>query len=158
MGKTERLAVRTPVGVLQLERGAWGLVAVRFGGRVPRGPVRDLLLERAASELRGYFRGKTQTFDVPLELKGTRFERRVWRALARVPFGATVSYGRLAAAAGVRGARAVGQACARNPIAIVVPCHRVLAADGRLGGYAWGGRVKSRLLAHERRVLGGRSR
>jgi methylated-DNA-[protein]-cysteine S-methyltransferase len=89
-------------------------------------------------------------FDVPVEPRGTPFQERVWRALLRVPFGATCSYGDLARAAGRPGAaRAVGGANHANPIALIVPCHRVIAADGTLGGYGGGLDKKAWLLRHE---------
>jgi len=89
--------------------------------------------------------------DLPLDVRGTAFQRRVWDALRRVPAGTTVSYAQLAAAIGAPAAvRAVAGACAANPLAVAVPCHRVLRADGGLSGYRWGPERKRRLLAAER--------
>jgi len=88
--------------------------------------------------------------DLPLDVRGTAFQRQVWEALARVGAGSTVSYAELAAAAGSPAAvRAVAGACAANPLAVVVPCHRVLRSDGSLSGYRWGVERKRRLLAAE---------
>lgn len=107
-------------------------------------------LRRAVKTLQVYFRGKQRTLNLPLDLRGTAFERRVWQALRRIPRGKTTSYGRLAARLGrPRAVRAVGRAVGLNPIAIVVPCHRVIGGDGRLVGYASGLRRKARLLALE---------
>jgi methylated-DNA-[protein]-cysteine S-methyltransferase len=101
-------------------------------------------------QLDEYFAGARTAFDLPLAPRGTPFQRRVWEELARIPFGATVTYGELAARVGHPGAaRAVGAAVARNPISIVVPCHRVVGADGTLTGYAGGVARKAYLLAHE---------
>lgn len=87
---------------------------------------------------------------VPLDLRGTPFQLRVWRALTEIPAGTTVSYAELARCVGHPGAaRAVGSACAANPIAILVPCHRVVRADGTLGGYGPGQARKRALLACE---------
>jgi AraC family transcriptional regulator of adaptative response/methylated-DNA-[protein]-cysteine methyltransferase len=87
---------------------------------------------------------------VPLDIRGTAFQWRVWRALARIPVGQTRSYGAVAASLGNRKAsRAVARACATNPVALVVPCHRVVGADGSPGGYRWGRDVKKRVLEAE---------
>jgi AraC family transcriptional regulator, regulatory protein of adaptative response / methylated-DNA-[protein]-cysteine methyltransferase len=83
-------------------------------------------------------------------LKGTDFQRRIWRALLEIPHGQTTTYGELAKKAGCHGAaRAVGQAVGSNPVAVLVPCHRVVASDGSLGGYAWGPARKRALLRAE---------
>jgi len=93
------------------------------------------LLAKARDQLEEYFAGRRTRFDLPLDPPGTPFQRRVWQALAAIPFGQTRSYGDLAAELGTA-PRALGGACGRNPIPVVIPCHRVLAADGRLGGYS----------------------
>jgi O-6-methylguanine DNA methyltransferase len=83
-------------------------------------------------------------------LKGTPFQRRVWRARLEIPRGTTVTYGELARRLkNPRASRAVGQAVGANPLAVLVPCHRVLAANGALGGFAWGPEMKRALLAGE---------
>jgi AraC family transcriptional regulator of adaptative response/methylated-DNA-[protein]-cysteine methyltransferase len=88
---------------------------------------------------------------LPLDIRGTAFQRRVWEELRRIPVGATWSYAELAARVGSpRGARAVAAACGANPLAVVVPCHRVAGSDGSLGGYHWGVTRKQRLLDKER--------
>lgn len=90
---------------------------------------------------------------LPLDLRGTAFQRRVWEALRRIPLGETRSYGGLAAEMGApASARAVARACARNPVALAVPCHRVVGADGDLTGYRWGVPRKAALLAGEKRA------
>jgi methylated-DNA-[protein]-cysteine S-methyltransferase len=108
------------------------------------------LWRRLRSQLMEYFAGTRRQFHLPLELRGTAFQRSVWRGLERIPFGATISYGALAAAVGHPGSgRAVGAALGRNPVAIVVPCHRVIGADGSLTGYASGLARKRWLLEWE---------
>jgi methylated-DNA-[protein]-cysteine S-methyltransferase len=98
------------------------------------------------AQLREYFAAERTSFDVPLVMNGNPFERRVWRALQDIPYGATASYGELARGIGQpSAARAVGIANARNPIAVIVPCHRVIGADGALTGYG-GGLERKRLL------------
>ena len=112
----------------------------------------DAGLAREVAELEAYFAGELREFEMAVEPGGTPFRRRVWAALARIPYGETWSYGELARAAGLgRGAaRAVGAANGANPVAIVLPCHRVIGADGRLVGYGGGLDRKAWLLAHER--------
>ena len=103
-------------------------------------------LKQAKRELAEYFAGKRQHFDVALDPEGTPFQRSVWKAISRVGFGKTITYGTLAAKAGRPGsARAAGAATGRNPIGIIVPCHRILGANGSLTGYA-GGLARKRAL------------
>jgi AraC family transcriptional regulator of adaptative response/methylated-DNA-[protein]-cysteine methyltransferase len=98
-----------------------------------------------------YLYGKVETIDVPLDVSGSRFQRRVWAALRKIPRGETRSYSDVAREIGVpRGARAVAQACAANPVPVVTPCHRVIEKSGRLGGYARGVWRKRQLLRLER--------
>jgi methylated-DNA-[protein]-cysteine S-methyltransferase len=101
----------------------------------------------ARNQLEQYFAGERRDFELTLALHGPAFHKRVWEALLTIPYGATRSYGQIAAQVGDPGAaRAVGYANGRNPIAIVVPCHRVIGADGRLTGYGGGLARKRRLL------------
>lgn len=107
----------------------------------------------AAAELQAYAQGRLQRFSVPLDLRGTPFQRRVWEALLQIPFGETRSYGQIATGLGnPRAVRAVGGANHNNPVAIIVPCHRVIGASGALVGYGGGLALKERLLAFERSV------
>lgn len=102
-------------------------------------------------QLAEYFAGVRQTFDVPLKLSGTPFQRRVWQELTQIPFGTTLSYAQLAARVGNPNAtRAVGAANGRNPVSILVPCHRVIGANGKLTGYGGGVDNKDWLLQWER--------
>jgi methylated-DNA-[protein]-cysteine S-methyltransferase len=102
------------------------------------------------TELGEYFAGKRKTFDVKLAPEGTEFQRAAWKALTKIPFGQTRSYGEQAAAIGKpKAMRAIGAANGRNPIAIVVPCHRVIGANGTLTGYAGGLDKKEFLLKLE---------
>jgi AraC family transcriptional regulator of adaptative response/methylated-DNA-[protein]-cysteine methyltransferase len=95
-------------------------------------------------------RGSGLALDLPLDVRGTAFQWRVWRALRDIPFGETRSYSEIAAAIGQpRAVRAVARACATNPVGLVVPCHRVVAKSGDPGGYRWGAERKRRLLALE---------
>jgi len=123
-------------------------VAARLSPRLLEAPGR---LDRVRRELDEYFAGRRTTFDLDVDWAlVTPFARRVLRATAAVPFGATTSYGRVAAAAGSpRGSRAAGNALGSNPVPIVVPCHRVLHAGGGLGGYTGGLDRKLHLLRLE---------
>jgi len=115
------------------------------------------LERRLEADLRRYFAGERVRFRFALGDKGaTPFQRAVWRALRRIPYGEVRSYGWVAKAVGrPRAARAVGRACGANPWPIVVPCHRVIAADGSLGGYSAGLRWKRLLLGLEGASLAG---
>ena len=105
-----------------------------------------------AHEIVRHLEGETSRVDVPLDVRATAFQWRVWNALRGIPVGQTRSYAEIARAVGApRGARAVAQACAANPVALVVPCHRVVRGDGNPGGYRWGERRKVLLLEQERR-------
>jgi len=106
---------------------------------------------RVGALLDAYAADGAVVFDIPLDLRGSAFQRRVWAELRAIPPGETVTYGELARRVGRPGAaRAVGSAVARNPVSIVVPCHRVVGSDGSLTGYAGGVERKRWLLAHER--------
>jgi methylated-DNA-[protein]-cysteine S-methyltransferase len=104
----------------------------------------------AVSQLRAYFAGQLRRFDLPLDMRGTDFQLRVWRELERIPYGETRSYLEIAEAIGApRAVRAVGAANGANPIPIVVPCHRVIGSSGKLVGYGGGLPLKKRLLQLE---------
>ena len=109
---------------------------------------------RVEEQLAEYFEGRRARFDVALELAGSPFQRRVWRALQEIPYGETVSYGELARRVGApSAARAVGVANRENPVAVIVPCHRVIGADGSLTGFGGGLERKRLLLELESGVL-----
>jgi AraC family transcriptional regulator of adaptative response/methylated-DNA-[protein]-cysteine methyltransferase len=103
-------------------------------------------------KVRAFVAGEGSLARVPLDIRGTVFQRRVWEELRRIPRGETRTYREIARAIGAPAAvRAVGSACGANPVALVVPCHRAVRTDGGLGGYAWGLPVKERLLETEKR-------
>jgi len=110
------------------------------------GPALDGWLEQIVASIESPGRG----LDLPLDIRGTAFRRRVWQALREIPPGETVTYAELAARIGRPGsARAVAGACAANRIAVAIPCHRVIRGDGGLGGYRWGTERKRALLDRE---------
>lgn len=109
------------------------------------------LLKAAAEQLEEYLSGERKSFDLPLNPKGTEFQKKVWNVLKTIPYGETRSYKQVAEAVGKpAAARAVGMANNRNPIMIVVPCHRVIGANGDLVGYGGGLDLKARLLKLEK--------
>ena len=111
----------------------------------------DPEFEALVAQVIGLVEQPAKQVDLPVDLRGTAFQHRVWQALRRIPAGATVTYAALAAEMGAAGAmRAVGRACGANPVAVVIPCHRVVRTDGTASGYAWGLERKAELLARER--------
>jgi methylated-DNA-[protein]-cysteine S-methyltransferase len=111
----------------------------------------DNVFADAVEQLNAYFAGELTDFDLELDLQGTLFQRRVWEALLKIPYGETRSYGEIAVQVGAPGsARAVGLANGHNPIAIIVPCHRVIGANGKLTGYGGGVDRKLTLLELEK--------
>lgn len=154
---TAQVLIDTPLGRVRLARTYRGLAGLWFEGQKHHpGELPTLhhgddpLLCEAAAQLQRYFAGTLMRFDLPLDLRGTPFQRAVWQALLRIPAGRTCSYGELAHAIGKpAAARATGAAVGRNPVPLVVPCHRVLGAGGALTGYAGGVERKRALLALE---------
>jgi methylated-DNA-[protein]-cysteine S-methyltransferase len=110
----------------------------------------NLFLMEAARQLRAYFARKLRDFDLPLDMQGTAFQKRVWKELEKIPYGETRSYMQVAVAVGApQAVRAVGAANGSNPVPIVVPCHRVIGSSGKLTGYGGGLPLKKRLLELE---------
>lgn len=110
------------------------------------------LLLKAEQQLMEYFEGARTVFDLPYQVNGTDFQKSVWHALAKIPYGTVKTYGTIAKEIGsVKASRAVGGACNKNPIAIVIPCHRVVGSTGNLTGFAGGLTVKETLLQLEQR-------
>ena len=154
---------RSPIGLVLVARSAAGLAAVLVGDdrdalrrelarRFPLGKLAgsDAALDALAAKVAALVDTPARTLDVPLDMRGTPFQREVWRALRTIPAGSTTTYGELAARLGrPESARAVGAACGANPLAIIVPCHRVVARDGALTGYRWGVERKQALLQRE---------
>jgi len=107
----------------------------------------DPYLFRIFNQLNEYFSGTRKEFDVPVDIEGTDFQKRVWEELRKIPYGKTISYKTLSEKLGdVKAIRAVGKANGQNPIAIIIPCHRVIGADGSMIGYAGGKAIKEKLL------------
>ena len=153
--RLDQKSISSPIGRLTLVASEHGLRAVDWGAATKRRKQDSPLLQAAAMQLEEYFAGTRRALDLPLDLRGTPFQLRAWRALAEIPFGTTVTYGEQARRIGVpRAVRAIGAANGRNPLPIVLPCHRVIGADGSLTGYGGGLDVKRWLLAHESGAVG----
>ena len=166
-GERIRFAVfALPIGKVLVAATERGLCAVKLAEDADR--LRKLLadefpeaelsedakaLNDLQAKLAAFLQGDTSLARVPLDIRGTVFQRRVWEELRRIPRGETRTYAEIARAIGAPAAvRAVGSACGANPVALVVPCHRAVRTDGGLGGYAWGISRKQRLLALEKKA------
>jgi AraC family transcriptional regulator of adaptative response/methylated-DNA-[protein]-cysteine methyltransferase len=155
--------VATPLGLLLVAASARGIAMIelgddeaelvrrleaRFANAVRRRD--DMALRPAIAALQGFIARPTQGLDLPLDIRGTAFQRLVWEQLRRIPVGETASYGEIADRLGRPGAaRAVARACAANELALAIPCHRVIGGDGTLAGYRWGLARKRQLLLRE---------
>ncbi|MCX7392168.1 MAG: methylated-DNA--[protein]-cysteine S-methyltransferase [Planctomycetia bacterium] len=148
------LVIASPVGKLRLVASEKGLVAIDVRNHTKQETTIDAsaqaILIKTKKQLEQYFAGTRTSFDVALDLVGTEFQVQAWRALGRIPFGKTISYGQQAKnMKKPKAFRAVGSANGMNPVPIIVPCHRVVASDGSLGGYSLGLKMKKQLLAIE---------
>lgn len=150
----------SPIGWLLLVADEAGLRQINFaknGRPAPRDAAWQedtLALRQPIDQLRAYFRGELEQFDLALRPEGTTFQQRVWSELSKIPYGQTISYGELARRINRPSAsRAVGLANGQNPIPIVIPCHRVIGSGGKLTGYGGGLAIKEKLLALEKRQL-----
>jgi methylated-DNA-[protein]-cysteine S-methyltransferase len=155
--------VSSPIGDLVLVTDGSSLIRLGLPGERESAPPAGEpdtgqpghpVLRAAAEQLAAYFAGELTDFDLPLSMRGSAFERRVWAELAKIPYGETCSYGDVARAVtgDVLASRAVGIANNHNPVAIIVPCHRVVGANGKLVGYGGGLPTKRFLLELEARV------
>lgn len=158
----------SPLGRLLLAATARGVCRVMIGDsdrtlerdlreEYPQATVRrnDRILSAQVRSLLEHLRGKSPHVELPLDVRATAFQWRVWQQLQAIPYGETRTYQQVAAAIGKPTAtRAVARACATNPVALLIPCHRVIGTDGSLRGYRWGVERKEKLLAQERRKSG----
>jgi len=144
----------TPDGVCMIAFGADAAALERqIAARFPAATLNraDAALADHVASIASYIATPSRGLSLPLDVQGTAFQRRVWRALQAIPPGRTASYGEVATALGQPGAaRAVARACATNDVALAIPCHRVVGADGRLSGYRWGVERKRALLEGEK--------
>ncbi|MGQ0547297.1 MAG: bifunctional transcriptional activator/DNA repair enzyme AdaA [Betaproteobacteria bacterium] len=165
-GKGQRIgycSFPSPLGTLLIAATGKGLCSVKIGERAEalekelkeefnEAEVVAQDLSALKKAILSFLNGESSLARVPLDIRGTVFQRRVWAALRRIPRGETRTYGEIARAVGAPAAvRAVGSACGANPVALAVPCHRAVRTDGGLGGYAWGLPRKQLLLELEKR-------
>ena len=140
-------------GTFRIQQEGDRIVSIQMGQKPTCVPsTSSWLMDTLAEQMDEYFRGRRQNFDVPYDLRGTSFQKRVWSALCQIPYGQTRSYLDIAKSIGnARACRAVGMANHRNSLLILIPCHRVIGADGSLGGYAAGTEIKQFLLDLEQK-------
>ncbi len=150
--------IDTPIGPLYIAEEKGNLTQSGFGimpGSRPEQKGLSPLLAEAQKQFLAYFEGSLQHFNLPLAPTGTEFQKNVWDALTKIPYGTTATYGEVAAAIGnAKACRAVGGANNKNPLGVIIPCHRVIGADKSLVGYAGGLHIKQWLLAHEAKYRG----
>lgn len=145
--------LKTPIGFLRILSNGEGITEIKFQDTDgPEDP--DIHTESARTQLREYFEGIRNQFDLVLLQAGTTFEHSVWEELKTIPFGSTITYGNIAKKLGdLNYSQAVGSANGKNHLAVVVPCHRVIGSDNKLVGYAGGLERKEWLLKHEGALL-----
>jgi len=142
----------TIIGKITITECDLQITSIDFGESDAKQSTREEtpLMKEAGKELEEYFKGTRKTFTLPLSLKGTPFQKKVWQVLMTIPYGKTMTYKQVAEAIGnPKACRAVGLANNRNPIPIIVPCHRVIGSNGKLVGYAGGLHIKEKLLEME---------
>jgi methylated-DNA-[protein]-cysteine S-methyltransferase len=152
--------VATPIGTLEIAATERGITSLSFVERPGKDAADYAHLLASRAQVEEYFAGKRRMFtDLPLAIAGTAFSQDVWDVVSHVPYGATLTYGQVAAMMGKEGsARAVGGAVGRNPLTLIIPCHRIVRSEGGdaecegLGGYAWGAERKKWLLDWEKKI------
>lgn len=156
--KTYTATYTSPLGPIVFESDGQAITSLRFSNEqastAPKGAPKETttmipIIAETIQWLDDYFAGKRPCNVPRLNPQGTDFQKRVWQALLTIPYGETLSYGEIAKMVDCRSAQAVGQAVGANPIALIIPCHRVIASNGQLGGYAYGIKIKKRLLELE---------
>jgi AraC family transcriptional regulator of adaptative response/methylated-DNA-[protein]-cysteine methyltransferase len=157
----------SPLGELLVAATDEGICSVRLGGSsaqldedlrkefaLAKLNSDDSALQSAVEQIVAHLSGRQKSLDLPVDIRATAFQRQVWEALQRIPYGQTRSYGEVAKEIGKPTAvRAVARACATNPVALVIPCHRVIREDRTMGGYRWGVERKRKLLAQEKNAV-----
>lgn len=146
----------SPLGWLELVASDHALTVIQYLNNKPN-PVQTPqhpVFEQTTNQLSRYFNNELKHFTIPVSTEGTPFQKTVWEALRSIPFGSTITYGKLAKRLGdPNKVRAVGRANGKNPIPIIIPCHRVIGSDKKLTGYAGGIERKRFLLEHEGAIL-----
>ena len=150
--------MRSKIGTIYLVASDLGLRSLSFKEQpIPTlqsfndSSMKERIISSALQELEEYFLGKRRVFNLSIDIKGTDFQKNVWKELQKIPYGKTVSYEDVAInIQNQKATRAVGTANAKNPLCIIIPCHRVISKNGSIGGYSGGLEMKSKLLKIER--------
>lgn len=146
----EKSYYKSPIGILEIICENNKLISLKLVNCCEKTPVETDFIKDIKKQLDEYFSGKRTIFDIKINPKGTDFQKLVWKELQKIPYGKTKSYSEIAAVAGNKNAqRAVGNAGNKNPIMIIVPCHRVISKSGNIGGFAYGNKIKLKLLGIE---------
>ncbi len=146
----------SPVGVIKIEADEKKIISIHFSNK--KDPVFKVetneIIEKLIYQLNGYFNGELKKFSIALKLEGSEFQKKIWRALKKIPYGQTVSYKDIAIATGnVKSVRAVGNANGKNRFPIIIPCHRVIYENGKIGGFSAGIWRKKYLLNFEKKNI-----
>ena len=145
--------IKTKIGTISIiyDEASDQVTSVTLSSQLPNHKNLPEKIKTFQWALASYFQGKEIPLTREMQLKGTTFQKKVWRELQRIPFGQTRSYHEIAKSIGhAKAYRAVGTAVSKNPYLILIPCHRVLKNDGSIGGFAWGTKIKKFLLGHEK--------
>ena len=146
----EKSYYKSPIGILEIICESDKLVSLKLVEYCEKSDVETGFIKDIKFQLDEYFSGKRTIFNIKINPAGTDFQKLVWKELQNIPYGKTKSYSEVAMSCNNRNAqRAVGSACNKNPIMIIVPCHRVISKSGNLGGFAYGNKIKLKLLGIE---------
>lgn len=150
----EKSYYKSTIGILEIICENNKLVSLKLVDCCEKTTVETNFIKDIKNQLDEYFSGKRTTFDIKINPVGTDFQKLVWKELQKIPYGKTKSYSEIAAAAGNKNAqRAIGNACNKNPIMIIIPCHRVVSKNNNIGGYAYGSKIKQKLLNIENGII-----
>ena len=143
----EKSYYKSPIGILEIICENSKLVSLKLVDYCEKSNFETDFIKDIKNQLDEYFSGKRTIFNIKINPAGTDFQKLVWKELQNIPYGKTKSYSEIAAVAGNKNAqRAVGNACNKNPIMIIIPCHRAVSKNNNLGGYAYGSKIKQKLL------------
>lgn len=146
--------VDSPIGLLLLRATEKKLISIEFVEYKSYEVKENSVLKKTINQLKEYFNGSRLTFEIPIELNGTDFQKKVWKELQLIKYGKTCAYKEIAIRVNnPKASRAIGNANNKNKIPIIIPCHRVIGSNGKLTGYAGGVNIKKWLLDHEKEVL-----
>lgn len=146
---------KTPFGWIKITADDTAVLSIDFVKNAGRNPEKTSpIIIEAVKQIDEYSAGSRKVFKIATRASGTEFQKKIWNAISKIPYGKTASYGEVAAAAGSpRAARAAGGACNKNPLPIIVPCHRVIGSDGSLVGFGGGLDQKMKFLEHEKKNI-----